>query len=68
MAIVTLKTFLLDGYDMDGSLDSLIAELNAVRIEGMKQGLKNVRVDCDWEYAESGPGQHWQINIIGDKE
>lgn len=65
---VTLKTFLLDGYDMDGTLDELIKTLEAVREDAKAQGLKNVRVDCDWEYAEHGPGQHWQINIIGDKE
>lgn len=66
--VVTLKTIPLNSFDMDGLLDHLIAVLNAARDEGLKQGLKNVRVDTDWKYAEYGPDKVWEINILGDKE
>jgi len=64
----TLKTFLLNSYDMDGSLDALIDELVAIRDKAKADGITNVRVDSDWEYAHAGDDKVWEVNIIGDKE
>lgn len=67
MSSVLLKTIGISSYDMDGPLDVFIAELEKVRDEAKAKGIKNVRLDTDWEY-DAGDRQFWTVDIVGDTE
>ena len=68
MAHVLLKTIPISSYNLDGPLDSFIAELVEVRDEAKAKGLKNVRIESDWEYECGGDRQIWTIDIVGETE
>lgn len=68
MVQVLLKTFPISNYDLDGPLDAFITVLEKVRDEAKADGVKNVRIDTDYEY-ENGSGEpRWTMDIIGDTE
>lgn len=66
--LVLLKTISISAYDLDGPLDVFIAELEKVRDEAKANGVKNVRIDTDYEYENGSGDPRWTMDIIGDKE
>ena len=68
MVHVLLKTIPISSYDLDGPLDVFIAELEKVRDEAKAKGIKNVRIESDWDYEHGGDRQVWTMDIVGETE
>lgn len=72
---VTLAEFSLNGYELDGPINDLIKNLEALRDEGQRQGLVRIHVSTNYVddsvYAYGGydgtTEKIWTISIVGEK-